>query len=176
MTSTDSEGQRTRTYNGLEFEREIFEYVRDKLKDVPYLTVAFGKRLATDYPEVRRLLLLHTPAKSVSVDADVIIIDNRINQPVVIVSCKTTARERPYQSFYCARVYRSMYPRLVFCFVTEDNDKRGPEWGTDEKPRLHRVLCTYENIFVYSRSPRTKLGGCVRKFSDLIPDIKRCVR
>jgi len=104
-------------------------------------------------------------------DTDIVVYSKKKRTPIVVISCKTSLRERYTQSLYSARLYRDKYGvTLPFFIVTRDTDL---ELGSEKHMRKPRLLADFERVAIYSTNSRTSKGGGVYARTDLIPAIGR---
>ena len=171
-TETDHQSKASRSGNA--FQREIYKMILDQVKDPnlsvnqPSTTIVKAgkkKRKGKQFP----CLLIHTPIASFIGDTDIVVFNKRKQVPAVIISCKTSIRERIAQALYSARLYRAQHgENLPFYLVTRDP---GLEFGSEQKPKKALVMVWHERISVYTMNPRTVTGGPIRPIDQLIPDI-----
>lgn len=170
----DSVAQSKRAKSGNEFEHEIYDYLSNELKDNSKIKL-LRPRTQVYLPGSKRphelsCMQITTPYGDIVGDTDIVVYHTKRGIPLMIVSCKTSIRERLTQSIFHLYLYRKKYPDIKLFFVTKDNDL---EFGTIKKPNKNRILAESENVYCYSKNPSTEYGGCIHPFDSMIVDIKR---
>ncbi len=170
--NSDAQGRRAKA--GSSFEEEVFNYLNKELGDNPKIRLLRPRTLVYLPGSKRKCpfccMQINTPFGDVIGDTDIVVFHVKRNIPLIIVSCKTSLRERLASSLYNLHLYRRKYSDIKLFFVTKDNDL---EFGTEKKPNKNRILSISEGIFCYSQNPKTDFGGCIHPFEYMIIDIKR---
>jgi hypothetical protein len=170
-----SEEQRRRKKSGEEFEREIFEYIKKEIGDHPKITL-LQPRTHVYPPGSKRnyefsCMQIKTANGDVIGDTDIVVYHKTHKKPLILISCKTTFRERMAQSLFHWYLYRQeLHSDLKLFFVTTDRDL---EFGTKERPKKWGVLAAYLNVYCYSKNPKTEHWGTIYPFENMIVDLKR---
>jgi hypothetical protein len=172
QANSDAQGRRSKA--GSNFEEEVFNYLNSELGDNPKIRL-LRPRTQVYLPGSKRkcpfcCMQINTPFGDVIGDTDIVVFHVKRNTPLIIVSCKTSLRERLASSLYNLHLYRKKYPDIKLFFVTKDNDL---EFGKEKRPNKNRILAISEGIFCYSQNPKTDFGGCIHPFEYMIIDIKR---
>ncbi|MDD1703197.1 MAG: BsaWI family type II restriction enzyme [Methanoregula sp.] len=170
--NSDAQGRRSKAGN--KFELEVYEYLNKELGDHPKIRL-LRPRTQVYLPGSRRkcpfcCMQINTSFGDIIGDTDIVVYHVKRNTPLIIVSCKTSIRERLASSLYNLHLYRKKYPDIKLFFVTKDNDL---EFGKEKKPNKNRILAISEGIFCYSQNPKTDFGGCIHPYENMIVDIKR---
>jgi len=173
-TEKNSDAQGRRSKAGNKFELDVYEYLIRELGDHPKIRL-LRPRTQVYLPGSKRkcpfcCMQINTPFGDVIGDTDIVVYHVKRNTPLIIVSCKTSLRERLASSLYNLHLYRKKYPDIKLFFVTKDNDL---EFGTEKKPNKNRILAISEGIYCYSQNPKTDFGGCIHPFDNMVIDIKR---
>jgi len=113
-------------------------------------------------------------------DVDLVVV-NENNNPVGIISCKTSLHGRFSETLFYAVVIKDRIPDIKFTFATTDKGRQPKsgkwqsEWGSREKPTKDRLLGSYYLDGVYINNPKTKLGGKIKSLKDLPGDLIKWV-
>jgi hypothetical protein len=170
----NSEAQSRRSKNGNEFEKEVFEYLQNELGSEPKIKLLRPRTQVylpgSKRPQELSCMQINTPYGDIIGDTDIVIYHMKRNIPLMLVSCKTSIRERLSQSIFHLYLYRKKHPDIKLFFVTKDNDL---ELGSTTRANKNRILAESENVYCYSQNPLTEFGGCVHPFKQMIVDIKR---
>jgi len=170
-----SELQSLRVNNGNKFEREIFEYLKKEIGDNPKISLLQPKTHVYP-PGSKRLhefscMQITTPFGDVIGDTDIVVYHNTRKKPLVLISCKTSLRERLSQSLFHLFLYRTLkYNDLKLFFVTKDPYL---EFGTKKRPRKWGVLAAHLGVYCFSQNPKTECWGSIQPFENMIVEIKR---
>jgi len=172
--NTDSEAQRNRSKSGNDFEKEIFDFLEKEIGQHPKIKLLRPRTKVylpgSKRPQELSCMQINTPYGDIIGDTDIVIYHTKRNLPLMLISCKTSIRERLAQSIFHLYLYRKKHADIKLFFVTKDNDL---EFGTMDKPNKPRILAESENIYCYSTNPLTCYGGCIHPFETMIVDIKR---
>lgn len=109
-------------------------------------------------------------------DIDLVVIDKN-QEPIGIVSCKTSLHGRFSETLFYAIVLKDLIPELKVLFATTDKGRQPKsgiwqsEWGSENKPTKDRLLGSYYLDGVYIFNEKTKLGGKLKKLEDLPRDL-----
>ena len=109
-------------------------------------------------------------------DVDLVVVDEN-NNPIGIISCKTSLHGRFSETLFYAVVLKNQIPNIKFMFTTTDKGRQPKsgrwqsEWGSEEKPTKDRLLGSYYLDGVYINNPNTKLGGKIKSLKDLPDDL-----
>jgi len=163
-TLTDSKAQSLRSGTGHSYQNDVYDRLCHGLKNMPLIDVVKPGATASALPS----LLMRSSIGTFIPDIDIVVVNKVTRNPFVIISTKTSIRERLTGTFYTKRVMSDKYPGIPVILVTCDKDL---EFGTLDKPRRPRIECAYENIIVYSDNPDTELGMGIKSTDDLISDI-----
>jgi len=170
----DSEAQSHRSKNGNDFEREIFDYLEKEIGSHPKIKLLRPRTHVylpgTKRPHTFSCMQIMTPYGDIVGDTDIVVYHIKRETPLMLISCKTSIRERLTQSIFHLYLYRKKYSDIKLFFVTKDSDL---ELGTMKKPNKNRILAESENVYCYSKNPNTGFGGCIHPFETMIVDIKR---
>jgi hypothetical protein len=168
--------QSLKIYNGKNFEKFVYGYINSGIKvqlESKHISLLYGGNIISERPDVYGLLECYTSTGSFIGDVDILLYDEYTHKPLLIISTKTSVRERFYQVAYTYMLYKQKYPNILLWFVTEDSSKTGSEFGTDLNPRQARKVAAYHNIPIYSTNPCTSYSGNVKPFNTLNTDIIR---
>lgn len=119
---------------------------------------------------------LYIPTKRKGVWGDIdLIVYNKKNRVVVVISCKVSLHGRLTESLFYWLLFKTL--KRPFKFVLATNDKgRGQgtwksEWGSNDNPTKDRELAEHYTDGVYVKNPNTKLGGILKPIDELAKDI-----
>ena len=174
-TEKNSDAQSRRAISGNKFEREIFEYLKKEIGDNPKISLLQPKTHVYP-PGSKRLhefscMQIMTPLGDVIGDTDIIVYHNTKKKPLILISCKTSLRERMSQSLFHLFLYKSLkYTDLKLFFVTKDPDL---EFGTKKRPKKWGVLAAFLGVYCYTQNPLTECWGTIYPFEYMIRDLKR---
>jgi hypothetical protein len=119
-------------------------------------------------------------------DVDLVAKNLETNNPIALISCKTSLHGRFSETLFYSIVYKTRIPDLKVVFATpdkgkQDSDQWKSEWGTLIKPTKDRLLAeTYlDGVYVdndylnrvMGLHGNTTLGGKIKAFSQLSSDI-----
>ncbi|HNX17635.1 MAG TPA: BsaWI family type II restriction enzyme [Methanoregula sp.] len=170
----NSDAQRKRSKGGYKFEKEVFEYLDAEIGSNPKINLLRPRSRAylpgSTRPHTFSCMQITTPYGDIIGDTDIVVYHVRRKTPLMLISCKTSLRERLAQSLFHFYLYRKIYPNIKLFFVTKD---KSLEMGSIEKPNKNRILLESENVYCYTQNPNTKTGGCVKPFGNMVIDIKR---
>jgi hypothetical protein len=170
-----SELQSRRVTNGNEFEREIFDYLKSEIGDNPKIMLLQPRTHVyppgSERPHTFSCMQITTAWGDVIGDTDIVVYHKKRQKPLILISCKTSLRERIAQSLFHWFLYRDMgHTDLKLFFVTRDPDL---EFGTKERPRKWGVLANSLGVYCYSQNPLTECWGTIQPFEHMIADLKR---
>lgn len=172
--NNNSEAQSNRSKNGNAFEKEVFDFLMKEIGQHPKIKLLRPRTKVylpgSKRPQELSCMQINTPYGDIIGDTDIVVYHTKRGMPLMLISCKTSIRERLSQSIFHLYLYRKKHPDIKLFFVTKDNDL---EFGTMDKPNKTRILAESENIYCYSTNPLTCYGGCVHPFKTMIVDIKR---
>jgi hypothetical protein len=170
----NSIAQGLRSSGGYSFEKEVFEYLNAEIGSHPKINLLRPRTKAylpgSTRPHTFSCMQITTPYGDIIGDTDIVVYHMTRKKPLMLISCKTSLRERLAQSLFHYYLYRKTYPNIKLFFVTKD---KSLELGSLEKPNKNRILLESENVYCYSQNARTKIGGCVQPFNNMIKDIRR---
>ncbi|MFA4849711.1 MAG: BsaWI family type II restriction enzyme [Methanoregula sp.] len=174
----NSDAQSRRVISGNEFEREIFEYIKNEIGDNGDIAILKPKTHVyppgSDRDYEFSCMQIKTPHGDVIGDTDIVVFDRKRNKPLILVSCKISLRERMSQSLFHWFLYKAEKdPEIKLFFVTKDPDL---EFGTRENPRKWGVLAAHLGVYCYSQNPETESWGTIYPFGNMIRDLKRMSR
>lgn len=178
---TSDAGQRV--IDGANLENKVYNDINnalsDKLKEHKK-SLHLGRTLRSTRKDIFKKMCIYSINKSFDGDTDIIIYDEKHDIPEMIISTKTSIRERFYQVAYTRYLYREKYPNIEIWFVTNENKgiktKDGSwksELGTEQRPTKPRQLGNYHHIPIFSSNAKTNFGGCVKPYSDLNKEISK---
>jgi hypothetical protein len=182
-TSSDdvSDDQRKRNESGTALELSTFYNLKkeSELKLEEYhMSLLYGKTLKSERPDIWGRMEFYTPGGSFVGDIDIVLYHEYEHKPILIISTKTSLRERLYQVLCTYFMYKEKYPGILVWFVTDDvgrgkNKRWQSELGSEIKPTKPRMLGNRYNIPIFSSNTNTSYGGCVKPISQLSKDIIR---
>lgn len=170
----NSESQSRRSKSGYAFEKEIFDYLTKEIGLNPKIKLLRPRTQVylpgSKRPQELSCMQINTTYGSIIGDTDIVIYHTKRAIPLMLVSCKTSIRERLTQSLFHLYLYRKKHPDIKLFFVTKDNDL---EFGTIDKPNKNRILVESEGVYCYSTNPLTGYGGAIHPFEQMIITIKQ---
>ncbi len=170
----NSVAQGLRSRGGYSFEKNVYDYLNAEIGNHPKINLLRPRTKAylpgSVRPQTFSCMQINTPYGDIIGDTDIVVYHVKRRTPMMLISCKTSLRERLAQSLYHYYLYRKTYPNIKLFFVTED---KSLELGSFHKPKKNRILLESENVYCYSTNPQTDFGGCVHPFENMIKDIKR---
>lgn len=178
-SSKNSEAQARRAKHGRDYEIAMFNFVSEGLKELDNIIVLHPGTKANGVPNIQT----NTHLGPFIPDIDILIVDKATKMPRVVISVKTSMRERITGSLYSFRLLRDKNPSLD-CIValegareydSKTNKPKPLELGSDEKPTRPRQEAIYENVRIFVDNPEIKMGIGVRPRSELIDYIKSLV-
>jgi hypothetical protein len=170
----NSIAQGLRSKKGYDFEMEVYDYLKNEIGNHPNIRLLRPKTQVY-LPGSKRnysfsCMQITTSFGDVVGDTDIVVYHQKQKTPLMLISCKTSLRERLASSLYNLHLYRKKYPDIKLFFVTQDNDL---ELGKLKKPNKNRILVLSEGIYCYSKNPKTEFGDSIYPFENMIIDIKR---
>lgn len=180
-SDTNSLAQSNRSRDGRSLELDTIQIIShlEEILETHHISILDGHCLSTDRPDVYNRISFRSLNGLFVGDIDIVLYDEYKHEPVLIISTKTSFRERFYESLCTLLMYKVDYPRIQVWVVTNDNGRMSSdkkwhsELGTDISPTKQRQLGAYYHIPIYSRNPQTSFGGGVKPISMLCDDIKR---
>jgi hypothetical protein len=173
-TENNSAAQSRRSKGGYSFEKEVFDYLKAEIGNHPKINLLRPRSRVylpgSTRPHTFSCMQITTTYGDIIGDTDIVVYHVKRKIPLMLISCKTSIRERLAQSLFHLYLYRKKYPDIKLFFVTKDNDL---ELGSIAEPNKNRILLESESVYCYSRNPETELGGCVHPFESMVVDIKR---
>jgi hypothetical protein len=170
----NSIAQSLRSKSGYRFEKEVFEYLDDEIGNHPKINLLRPRTKAylpgSTRPHTFSCMQITTPYGDIIGDTDIVVYHTKRKTPLMLISCKTSLRERLAQSLFHYYLYKKTYSNIKLFFVTKD---KSLELGTLERPNKNRILLESESVYCYSLNDHTEFGGCVHPFENMIVDIKR---
>jgi len=170
----NSHAQSRRSKNGYSFESEVYDYLNNEIGNHPKIKLLRPRTKVylpgSTRPHTFSCMQITTTHGDIIGDTDIVVYHVKRNTPLMLISCKTSIRERLAQSLFHLYLYRKKYSDIKLFFVTKDNDL---ELGTLKKPNKNRILIESEGVYCYSQNPLTEIGGGVHPFENMIVDIKR---
>ncbi|OGY58446.1 MAG: hypothetical protein A3C03_01425 [Candidatus Colwellbacteria bacterium RIFCSPHIGHO2_02_FULL_45_17] len=108
-------------------------------------------------------------------DVDLVVVDE-LEQPLAVISCKTSLHGRLSETLFYAKVLRDLVPGLKIVFATSDKGRQqkktwSSEWGSADKPTKDRLLGSHYLDGVYILNDGTKLGGIIKSLDELAGDL-----
>lgn len=166
--------------SGEDWENKVMKFVNKALKKLNSdLIVIKGKTVKKDSPLWNKLTIPVGQPDSLQKiwgDIDLIVIDRQEN-PVAVISCKTSLHGRFSETLFYAVVLKDLMEELKFVFATPDKGRQQKgnefqsEWGSEEKPTKDRLLGSHYLDGVYILNPKTNLGGSIKSLEELPKDI-----
>jgi len=176
IVTTQADHQSKASKSGNDFQHQIFQKIISEIKDPKFMILQPRSSVYLPGNEKRprhfSCLEIVTPIGSFIGDTDIVIFNKLRHKPVLIISCKTSVRERITQSLYYSRLYRDKYGLIPFFLITKD--VKG-EFGTEKKAGKARILAEHERMWVFTENIKT-IGGCVKPLDSLIQEIWRVIR
>jgi len=170
----NSAAQSRRSKGGYSFEKEVFEYLYTEIGNHPKINLLRPRSKVylpgSKRPHTFSCMQITTSHGDIIGDTDIVVYHVKRKLPLMLISCKTSLRERLAQSLFHYYLYRKNYPNIKLFFVTKDNSL---ELGSLEKPNKNRILIESEGVYCYSQNSQTQFGGCVHPYENMIVDIKR---
>jgi hypothetical protein len=170
----NSAAQAKRSKGGYRFEKQVAEYLDAEIGSHPKINLLRPRSRAylpgSTRPHTFSCMQITTPYGDIIGDTDIVVYHVKRKTPLMLISCKTSLRERLAQSLFHYYLYKKIYPNIKLFFVTKD---KSLELGTFDRPNKNRILLESENVYCYSQNPHTNIGGCVQPYSNMIIDIKR---
>lgn len=168
VRTRQGEVQRT----GDSWENEVLELLIAKLR-VNGLSIIKGK---SDEVKHRFWLQLYIPTKRKGLWGDIdLIVYNRENKVVAVISCKVSLHGRLTESLFYWLLFKNLKRPFKFVFATNDKGRgQGSwrsEWGSNEKPTKDRELAEEYTDGVYVKNDRTIPGGILKPINQLADDI-----
>lgn len=169
--------QQKRTVEGNAFEVVVYDMISQKTKECLYKngkTIYLGKKLGSFGRNDIRKQMTFDPAINEGFvgDIDIVIYDEELKRPDLIISTKKSSRERVYQVAFTLQLYREVFPKIQLWYVTNDNVEKNPEFGTIDKPNKPRQLALHLNMPCYVNAERENyFGGVVKPIALLDSDI-----
>lgn len=166
--------------SGEEWENKVMDFVNQQLKKLGSdLNVIKGRTVKKGSQLWNRLSIpvgKSDSSQKIWGDIDLIVIDKQEN-PVAVISCKTSLHGRFSETLFYAVVLKDMIEELRIIFATPDKGRQQKgtdwqsEWGSDEKPTKDRLLGSHYLDGVYILNPETKLGGMIKHLEELPKDL-----
>ena len=177
-TENNSEAQSRRVLSGNQFEREIFEYIKNEIEHNSNIILLKPRTQVyppgSDRDPEFSCMQIYTAYGDIIGDTDIVVYDKKKKKPLILVSCKISLRERMSQSLFHLFLYRTeKYSDMKLFFFTKDPDL---EFGTKERPRKWGVLAAHLGVYCYSQNPLTECWGTIFPFENMIKDLKRISR
>jgi hypothetical protein len=171
----NSDAQARRVNNGNKFENEIYEYLQREIGENKRIILLKPKTHVyppgSEKPPEFSCMQIFTAFGDVIGDTDIVVYDKKLKKPLILVSCKTSFRERMSQSLFHLFLYQSKkHKDLKLFFVTQDPDL---EFGSKDHPRKWGVIAADLGVYCYSQNPNTECWGTIYPFDNMIKDLKR---
>jgi hypothetical protein len=170
--------------SGREWEDYVMRFINDSFekRDTP-LHVIHGKAVKKDSRLWRKLAIPITQVGAgvfVEGDLDLVVVSRENpEEPLAVISCKTSLHGRFSETLFYALVWKKMLPALAVVFATPDKGRQArkgvweSEWGTTEKPTKDRLLAEEYLDGVYVANKKTHVGGKIRRVSELPRDLEK---
>lgn len=158
--------QSDRTKSGKQFEKFVFDYIDKTCLSKHNISVFSGSDIQSVRPDIYQKIRLSPACGGFIGDVDILLFDEDIKSPLLIISTKTSIRERLYQVLCTKYMYSGIYPNIQVWFVTKDISN---ELNYTRQPFK---LATYFNIPCYVSRTDGYFGGVVKPLSDLNSDLK----
>lgn len=170
--------QSARTKSGKAFEKYVFGLIPVEALNKSGKTAYLGSALKKERPLIATQLTINpTYCGGFLGDVDIVVYDEIAHTPVLIISTKTSIRERTYQVMCTKSMYQRIFPNISVWFVTKNSGEELGKWkdefGSQQHPLQSRKLVTTYNIPCYVEDQRTIEGGMIKHLSHLNDDIKR---
>ena len=166
--------------SGEEWENKVMDFVNQQLKKLGSdLNVIKGRTVKKSSQLWNKLSIPVGKGESsqkIWGDIDLIVIDKQEN-PVAVISCKTSLHSRFSETLFYAVVLKDMIEELKVIFATPDkgrqqkNSEWQSEWGSEDKPTKDRLLGSHYTDGIYILNPKTKLGGMIKHLEELPKDL-----
>ena len=166
--------------SGEEWENNVMDFVNQQLKKLgSELVVIKGKTVkkgSSLWDKFSIPVGKGESSQKIWGDIDLIVIDKQEN-PVAVISCKTSLHGRFSETLFYAVVLKDMIEELKVIFATPDKGRQQKgsewqsEWGSEERPTKDRLLGSYYLDGVYINNPKTKLGGKIKSLKNLPDDL-----
>ena len=168
------------TKSGDEWEVKVMNFVNEELKSLgSSLSVIRGRTIRPGSTIWQKLCISPDEKQKEKIwgDIDLVVID-KDEEPVGIISCKTSLHGRFSETLFYALVLKKQIPGLKVVFATPDKGRQSKaniwqsEWGNEEKPTKDRLLASYLDS-VYILNEKTRLGGKIKRLAELPKDLIR---
>ena len=166
--------------SGEEWENKVMDFVNQQLKKLGSdLKVIKGRTVKKGSSLWNKLSIPVGEGESsqkIWGDIDLIVVDKQEN-PVAVISCKTSLHGRFSETLFYAVVLKEMIEELKVIFATPDkgrqqkNSEWQSEWGSEDKPTKDRLLGSHYTDGIYILNPKTKLGGMIKHLEELPKDL-----
>ena len=166
---------------GTAWEDKVLGFVNEQLLDNGSdLEVVKGKEIRKTKAWEKLAIPIKKNGKDDKVEGDLdLVVRNKknINEPIAVISCKTSLHGRFSETLFYAVEWKKMIPGIKVFFATPDKGRQAKkgkwesEWGTEEDPTKDRSLAAKYLDGVYVGNNRTTLGGVIKNLEDLPRDL-----
>jgi hypothetical protein len=190
MTTEDSSRQSEVNLGGSNFESHVKSTLNRQQELIKNnIIILDGKEIFADDFLRKKFKIPVRQHKGRYSDVSLVAQNLETKKPIAWIDCSTSLHGRLPLTLFYSLIYREQMPNLKIAFVTPDigNKKRGSEtlrsteWGSQDNPTKNRAFAEkYLNgVFIDTNylnticnyQTNTKLGGILKPFSDLIPDL-----
>lgn len=162
--------QSERSASGYRYEHEVFSMIPLSVLHNSGISAYLGRELVSlERRDIRKQIVVAPTMNGGFVgDVDILLYDEIKKQPILIVSTKTSIRERMYQVLCTKTMYQQMYPNIQVWFVTKNI---GNEFGSNDRPKHPRKLVHYYNIPCYIGSGSDETDSIIKDVLEFPVDI-----
>lgn len=125
-SDNNSDAQSRRVINGNSFEAEVYNYLNQEIGNHPKIKLLRPRTKVylpgSTRPHTFSCMQVTTTYGDIVGDTDIVVYHVNRRTPLMLISCKTSLRERLAQSLFHLYLYRKKYPDIKLFFVTKDND------------------------------------------------------
>ncbi|MFZ0005328.1 BsaWI family type II restriction enzyme [Methanoregula sp.] len=177
------------TTEGYAFQSHVQTLVNERLRAENQRMLVLNNTEINNDTHLGRMFLLPVRGYNrVWGDVDLVVKNLENNQPIALISCKTSLHGRFSETLFYSMVYKGQIPDLKVVFATPDKGRQGSpvwksEWGSHTKPTKDRSLAeTYlDGVYIDNTYLRqtwafegtTNLGGKIRPIENLVNDLIR---
>lgn len=163
--------------SGDEWEIFVMDFVNKKLKENSSdIRIIRGKEVQKNSAIWEKLAIPVGNNEKIWGDVDLIALKNE--EPIAVISCKTSLHGRLSETLFYAVVLKDMIEDLKVAFATSDKGRQqkaevfSSEWGSEEKPTKDRLLAEkyLDGVYIYNKN--TNLGGKIKTLEELPKDLE----
>jgi len=173
------------TKSGRKWEDEVKDFVNKRLQSHgSELTVIRGNEIPKNSELWRKLAIpVGKPDSREKIwgDVDLVVVEKNQN-PVGVISCKTSLHGRLSESLFYAVVLKDLVPGIKFVLATSDKGRQQKsgvwesEWASRQKPTKDRLLGSHYLDGAYVLKRNIKMGGMIERLGDLSKDLMKWYR